>query len=252
MNRNIVLLYLAVSLLVSCEKDEPCDALVNGVYQFPELPDNHTMTSKEVTKFWDLPEDISGCITTEGLIETCLNYPDLRLIMAGSSPQSGYDLLVKERFLGIRELERREDRGTYLLEKFKAIDPLGYDPNWEPVEIGAYNFNIYYLEIIFSQYVNLEVLTKSEQIELIETALVVYDKMKEDSGNYSLFGLECTSALLGRLMYVNGYSAMIDLYNYNDFVYILLEIYGPTNPDTVELVYNLSKEYLHYLNKNLS
>ncbi len=128
MNRQIIILFLAIIALVSCKKKNPCDILVNGIYQFPELPENHNMTSQEVTEFWDLPEDICECITTEGLIETCINYPDLRLVHAGLNIQSGYDLLVRANFRGIRELETRPDRGTYLLKKYKTIDPVGYNP----------------------------------------------------------------------------------------------------------------------------
>lgn len=252
MNNQIILLFLSGIILFSCEKQNPCDDLVNGVYQFPELPENHHMTSQEITEFWDLPTGICACITTEGLIETCLNYPDLRLIMAGSNPQSGYDLLIKERFRGIRELETRPDRGTLFLKKFQTIDPLGYDPNWQSVEIGAYLFKVTDFEIIFSQYANLETLTSEEKIKLIETATVVYEKMKLDIEHYSLFGLECTTTLIGRLMYLYEYGDMVDLYNQNNQIKELIEFYGPTSIETVELVYNLSKEYLIYLENNES
>lgn len=247
----IFLFALIVLASFSCKKKDPCDELVNGVYQFPALPENHsTMTSQEVTEYWDLPQDICGCITTEGLIETCLNYPDLRLIMAGSNPQSGYDLLVKARFRGIRELESRPDRGTFLLKKFQTLDPLGYDPNWEPVEIGRYNFTIYNVEIIFSQYANLELLTKAEKITLLESASVIYDKMKSDVENYSLWGLECTTTLSGRLMFQDKYEPFLQVYNENSLVRELITYYGPTSWETVESVNNLSKEYLTYLKNN--
>ncbi|OQA64133.1 MAG: hypothetical protein BWY38_03074 [Ignavibacteria bacterium ADurb.Bin266] len=247
MSRQYIVVLVIIFLTNSCKEHDPCEDLVKGVYIFPELPENHGMTSQEVTEFWDLPEDICDCITTEGLIETCLNYPDLRLIMSGLNPQSGYDLLVKERFRGIRELELRPDRGTYLLKKLQKVDPLGYDPNWPASEIGAYNFDIYYLEIIFSQYVNLETLSNSERIKLIEKGIEIYKKMKEDADNYSLFGLECTTVLLGRLMYYFEFSDMVDLYNQDYQIKELIKFYGPSSIETVELVYNLSKEYLNYL-----
>ena len=244
MNKQIILIWLVISIVFSCKKKDPCDDLVNGVYQFPELPEKHDWTREEIDEFWDLPEDVCNCITTVGLIETCLNYPNLRLIMAGSNPQSGYEGLVKARFRGIRELETRPDRGIYLLKKYQTIDPLGYDPTWEPVEIGAYNFSIYYFEIIFSQYANLETLTNEEKIKLIETTIVVYEKMKGDLESYSFFGLECTTALAGRLMYLNNYSPFEEAYNDNWLVRELIDFYGPVNPETVEFVYNLSKEFL--------
>lgn len=252
MNKSLVLLLLVFCVWFSCEKQDPCDCLVNGVYQFPELPENHGMTSEEVADFWDLPEDICKCITTEGLIETCLNYPELRLIMAGANPQSGYDGLVKSRFRGIRELESRPDRGTCLLKKYLTIDPLGYDPDWSLVDKGAYNFNIYKFEIIFSQYVNLEVLTTDEEIALIEKTIDLYDKMKEDIIHYGLFGLECTIVLSGRLMYLNKYEPMVNLYNSNVLAGELVAFFSPSSYETAEQIYHLSKEYLNHLKENQS
>lgn len=86
MNKSVISLLLIICTVTSCKKKDPCDDLVKGVYKFPELPENNHMTSQEVTEFWDLPADICGCITTEGLIETCLDYPNLSLIMAGFNP----------------------------------------------------------------------------------------------------------------------------------------------------------------------
>jgi len=250
MVNRIIIFCLLIGALNSCEKKDPCDVLIDGVYQFPELPENHAMTIQEVKEFWDLPKDICGCITTEGLIETCLNYPELRLIFAGSNPQTGYDLLVKDRFRGIRELESRSDRGTGLLMKYKTINPVGYDPNWDLVKIGKFLFEVMNIEVIFSQYINLEPLTKDETIELFETALIIYDLKLGDIENYSLFGLEFSMALLGRLMYANNYNKIVDLYNQNNLVFELLNFYGPSTLETVELINDLSKEYLNQLNNN--
>jgi len=242
----IVLLTILIVGIISCSKHNPCDDLVGGVYQFPELPENHGMSHEEIYQFWDLPADITECISTEGLIETCFSYPELRLIMAGSNPQSGYDKLVKARFRGIRELETRPDRATCLLKKYLAVDPLGYDPNWELVEIGRYLFSIYNLEIIFSQQANLEPLTNHEIIELLETAISIYEKKKSDL-NHGLFGLECTTTLLGRLMLQEEYEPFVNVYEENYWVRELIKYYGPTSIETTELVITFSEDFLKQL-----
>jgi hypothetical protein len=246
--KHIICLFLFCTIICACKEHDSCDGLINEVYHFPELPENHNMTIEEITEFWDLPKAVADCIPTEELIETCLDYPNLRLIMAGSNVQSGYNSLVKVRFRGIRELETRPNRGTLLLKKFKTIDPLGFDPNWQPVEIGAYLFDISYIEIIFSQYANLITLTNKEKIEFMEKAIDTYEKKKSGVMYYGLFGLECTTTLMGRLMYLNNYKPMVDLYNDN-LIRELIDFYGPTSFETVEAVYNLSKGYLIHLKK---
>lgn len=74
--------------------------------------------------------------------------------------------------------------------------------------------------------------------------------MKNDIEHHALFGLECTITLMGRLMYLNDYGDMIELYNSNKLVSELLNFYGPANYEIVELVYSLSKEYLNHLTNN--
>lgn len=244
MNKRIIFLLTTVIFAISCNKSEnPCDVLINGVYQFPDLPDDQTMTPEEIIAYWDLPEDICGCITTDGLVETCFNYPDLRLIMAGTTVQVGYNI-VRDRFRGLRELESRSDRSTYLLKKFETVDPIGYDPKWDSVKIGMYLFDNYYIEIVFSQYIYLKSLTKQEKIELIEKALVIYQKEKEDIEHQALFSLECTMALTGRLMYQDNYEKLVSLYNNDELVWRLIEFEWPTTIETVDAIYNLSQEYL--------
>ena len=79
-------------MLLGCEKN-PCNDVPNVVYQYPDLPKNHTMTIEEVDKFVDLPKKIAECITTDNLIESILTYPYISLIFAGATSQSGYDLV---------------------------------------------------------------------------------------------------------------------------------------------------------------
>lgn len=250
MNKLLVFITLLI-LLISCDEN-PCDNLKNGAYKFPEVPDEHDMNSEEVYDFVDLPKDISECITTEGLLETCLNYPYLSLIYAGYSLQSGYSDLVSENFRGVRELEQRTDRGTCLLNKYLTFDPIGYDINWESAEIGKYKLTFLSFEVIFSQYVNLEALTEDEIIKTVERAINIYDITMDNIERHSILDLYCVTTLLSRIMYIENYESFLEIYDIDDNVWRLTEFYGPVNLETVELVYNLSLDYLEYLkNKNL-
>ncbi len=191
---------------------EACHVLIDGVYQFPELPKNHGMTREEIDEYWDLPEELAACISTKGLIPTVLDYPNIYLILAGSNEQHGYTSLIYLRFRGARELESRPDRGTELLSKYKTIDPLGYSMDWEPVEVGSYQFRIIFLEIIFSQYANLEPLTVSEKTELVELARNYLIK-KESSEIHGELGIASTSAVLLRLMKADDYAPFMEVYD---------------------------------------
>ncbi|MFC4873322.1 hypothetical protein [Negadavirga shengliensis] len=250
----VSVLLMSLSSLISCEfiggtSDRACRNLENGVYKFPELPENHGMTREEIDRFWDLPEDVASCISTEGLIQTLLDYPNLRLIMAGSnSPQHGYDALIRSRFLGARELETRRDRGTKLLERYKMVDPLGYDPDWDPVDIGHYLFyQVYYVEIILSQYIHLESLSEKEKTELVAFARGIYETKRSDTKESSVWGLATSAAILSRLMKMDGFQPFLDAYQPQDIRWSVVEGYWPTTFDVVEIIYELSEEYLNQL-----
>ncbi|MCP4181147.1 MAG: hypothetical protein GY756_25560 [bacterium] len=234
-------------LILSCKKDDACKNLVNGVYQFPEIPVPNDMTHDEINEYIDLKEDICKCISTEGLIETCSNYPYLYLINAGANPQSGYTLLVRDRFRGVRELETRSDRGTYLLKKYKKLDPTGYNHDWDEIDIARYVFEIYNYEIILSQYINIESFTDQEEIEVIQTAISIYDKIINDEKIYSLEGLATTSAVMARVMKVNDYLPFMNLYNNPDESWNVVDFYWPATLETTDLIYQLSKNYLKTL-----
>jgi hypothetical protein len=83
---------------------------------------------------------------------------------------------------------------------------------------------------------------------IMEKAIDTYEKQKSGIMYYGLFGLECTTTLMGRLMYLNNYKPMVDLYNDNQ-IRELIDFYGPTSFETVEAVYNFSKGYLIHLKK---
>lgn len=245
--------FLILTICVICCKKNPCDMLVNGVYKFPELQNNHNMSNEELAEYWDLPDDISGCISTKGLIETCLNYPNLWLIKDEPNPQAGYDL-ISSQFSGFDVLASRPDRSIYLIKKYQIINPT-YRPSEEPgpysySTLESYKYKIYYLELILGQHIYLEQLSKEEKVSLIEAAITIYDKKKSDIEFYDVNGLGYTTFLLGRLMYFNNYVDFVNIYKTNDSLQRHIEFCMPLNQDSLEIIYDLSRKYLNYLKNN--
>ncbi|NLD47531.1 MAG: hypothetical protein GX660_10085 [Clostridiaceae bacterium] len=212
MNKYIIILIIS-SITISCDKKEdnkPCDVLVDNVYQFPELPSNHNWTSEQVYEYLNLPEDICKCIGTDGLIETCMNYPYLSLIWAGASPQSGY-LLLKEKFRGFDELEEREDAGSNFLVKYKQIS-IDYDSGLSSEQIADYTFELYAFELIFSQTSILNNLNNDEKIELVETCLDKYNSKLDHPNNAYSSTIEGSTFILRNLMLMDNFKTQDDFY----------------------------------------
>lgn len=240
-----LLVILLCSLFLSCEHN-PCKDLKNGVYQYPELPQNHTMTSDEVDKFFYIPQDIAECISTEGLIESILTYPHVGLIFAHHTGDGGYELL-KYHFNGPGVLETRMDRGHELLKKYMSWDPLGIDPSWENLEIGLYMVRGVYLEIFINQFKNLEDLDWDDQKTLFGWSLEVFDKEKSLLEYYGYFALSYNTATVARLMYLRNYEPFMSLYNTNESVFNLTAFLGLASQQIIDQVHEMAVEYFKTL-----
>ncbi|ODS81784.1 MAG: hypothetical protein ABS46_10540 [Cytophagaceae bacterium SCN 52-12] len=246
--KNYIAAVLLASLLLGCDEEpSPCTRLVNGVYKYPELPNNHNFSHEQIHDYWDLPKDIWNCISTDGLIESCLTYPEINVIYAGSTPQKGYNLVFSQ-FSGLGELERRADASDHLLVKYKSIDPLEVSSFKEELEQGQFVINLCNIEIILSQYIYLNKLTNKQKKALTTRARSVY-LLKREAGSYhGVFGLAFTAAILGRLMKLDNYSPFMEVYNPKQQNWSVVEQYWGTTFETTETIYAISEDYLNSLN----
>ncbi len=237
---------LLAFLLLCCERESPCSRLVNGVYHYPTLPDDHHYSQEQIHEYLDIPRDIRTCISTDGLIESCLTYPEIRLIYAGSSPQTGYNL-VFSMYSGLSELERRPDASDQLLAKYESLNPLNVTSFDEEIEQGRYAFSLNNIEILISQYTYLEKLAVQQKKALVSRARAVYLLKKEKDYYYGVFGLAFTTAVLSRLMKLDRYPPFMEIYDPSQLNWDVVEHYWSTNFETTEKIYALSESYLDFL-----
>jgi hypothetical protein len=244
---SLVLIFFLV-LSSGCNKKSPCKDLQNGIFLSPELPANQTMTGDQVDNYLDMPKDIAECISTEGLIESILNYPFVGLISAGLTEQSGY-VLLKSKYRGLSELEKRGDRGKCLLQKYQSRDPLDFDKSWSDVKIGKYILQGIYLEVILSQYINLRDLDTLGIKNMFLRSLEVYDLENTEPDYFGYAGLSLTTATLARIMLINNYEPFVSLYNTDDIVFSFTEVYRPDDPSLIEFIHTMALEYSKTIKK---
>lgn len=89
-------------------------------------------------------------MNTTDLVQTCLNYPEFRLIMTRNGLQKGYDYL-KSIFNGFKELENRIDAGKELLKEYKKLNPEDIKNYDTPFNQGGFSFRFTYIEILIAQ-----------------------------------------------------------------------------------------------------
>jgi hypothetical protein len=179
------------------------------VYDFPIRPGTKEWQNlpsyEERLNAYSIPDKLLENMNTADLVQTCLDYPEFRLIMTRNSLQQGYDYL-KSIFNGFRELEKRKDAGAELINEHKKLNPADIKNYGTPVERGGFGFKFTYIEILLAQkpiLTNLDTENKKSLIEKSISNYVTIEKMPDD---YATFGLLTPALLLGRLLDLNNQS----------------------------------------------
>ncbi|MCD5383067.1 hypothetical protein LR002_03010 [Candidatus Gracilibacteria bacterium] len=172
-------------------------------YDFPIKPGTKEWarldTYEKRLDAYNVPEKLLQNMNTADLVQTCLNYPEFRLIMTRNSLQQGYDYL-KSVFNGFSELEKRKDAGTELLKVYEKLNPAEITKYDTPVKRGGFAFEFTYIEIILAQKAVLINLSKKEKVGLIKKSVSDYEIKERMTDNYSPFGLTTPALILGRLL----------------------------------------------------
>jgi len=132
-----------------------------------------------------IPDTVLIKISTEGLLETCLEFPYLTDIFFCDNFQHSFEALMDE-FNGFRELFKRRDLTNVLLEKYKCltVDVKGIRL-LKDVEQGMFTFRYFVLEFMLTQDAVLNNLTEEQEKQLFFLSFE-HKKIKQ---NYSdIFG----------------------------------------------------------------
>ena len=237
--KKYIFILLAVILIAGCKKDtpviDPCSLLVDGVYQYPPGPLPSGLTAAEKIEYWNIPEDVLPCLETDGLVESCCNFPDLSMcFMAGTYGLiSGYDLL--SRYLrGIGELESRTDAIQSLLNKYISIDA---------TQIGSWAS--FFIELSLGRD-SIILHSNTEQKKTVVLELLTKQLLKQELNKpVGVFYSEGTIYSMARIMYRDNFEPFLDIYEANNKIQMLIE-YGAYyhDEDVINTIVDLANTYL--------
>ncbi|MBR3416710.1 MAG: hypothetical protein IKH09_08455, partial [Clostridia bacterium] len=96
---------------------------VTDAYSFPEYAAEEPMDWNRVRDYYQVPEDEIKAMSTEGVIETCLDYPifGISMVTSNTSIYAGFRETL-DSFIGFKELFSRPDAGRKMLEFYESID----------------------------------------------------------------------------------------------------------------------------------
>lgn len=208
-------------VIISCS--QPVSIGMNGetdAYEFPVKPGMTEWaafnTHDEMLEACQIPESILKTMSTNGLIETILDYPLRMDIFLHDNVQTGFDV-VESQFNGIPELLIREDAATELLAKYCSLNVSLMDQNWEPADRAKYTLGtVAFVEILLSQDDILSKMNDAGKISLITEALNKSTEKGQLSGTYGSADQLYTVLIIARVLQQENYAPFIQKMSESD------------------------------------
>jgi hypothetical protein len=142
-----------------------------NIYTYPVKPGttewSTLKTEEERIAALQIPDSALSGMTTNELVQVCLNYPAFFQFAAFNDLQSGM-LAVIIRFNGIRELMQRKDAGEEILEIYSKMDINGYNNNNLQCTEEYWSIRFIFIELTLAQETILYLMPEYLQKQLLE------------------------------------------------------------------------------------
>lgn len=200
-------------------------------------------TFEEMLKAYNVPDSLLKNMTTKDLVETCLKYPNWVLITIGDTYQEGYDI-IRKLFNGFRELEKRPDAATELIEIYCKMDPKEIIKFDTPTEQGTFGLQLTFIELLISQNKILGTLNKDSKTFLVNALITNYDIKNDLNSYYSMHSLLPICLALGRLIEIDKPAIYESLIILNSDVLNIIEKGCVSDKNSFDQIINAAKIYL--------
>lgn len=185
------------------QKERAWKEKAKDAYVFPVRPGMPEwakfQTNDEMLATCQIPDKILKAMTTRGLVETYLNYPMLSDLMFFDSLQAGLNQIIL-RFNGLQELLNRQDSGTILLERYKAMDPEQEYRHWkEAGMLNAYTLGLSSIEALLAHESILAKMSESTKISLLQESLRMF-RAKKQSEHYSIHSRASSLFIMAKIL----------------------------------------------------
>jgi hypothetical protein len=191
----ICLMFISVTVMGQEKKN---------VWDYPVKPGmkewNQFKSVDDMFQACQIPDDILQRISTEELLNVCLNYPALSVLLLYNSIQVGYNNFYNH-FNGIRELMSRKDVGLYMLKSYMNMSLTEYNPSWIPEKRGDFSFRYMYFEILLSQPNVIRSLDLNSRKLFLEETAKKYDEKKMRNDIFGGISLSINAWVLAKSLH---------------------------------------------------
>lgn len=235
----VCIIITSVCLFVSCRKDST-NACKTGTCIIEKPADTYDYPVKGGTPEWaaftthqqmedacQIPADTLAKMSTEGLIQSCIDYPLLGdLLLNVGVNITGTLNNMMQTFSGFIELRKRSDITTTMLERYKRMNPDCATCN-QPMFTS--NFNAF--EMIIGNDSIQRKMTSDENKTLVKEAINKYEQ-KKNIGDYyyALYGLSASLYVCSKVMLKENYRPFVEYYNQSsDLQLFILKLLWPAD-----------------------
>jgi len=191
--------------LITCSNLNAQDLSIKWDFPLkPGMEEWKKLTShKAMVDVCQIPENVLPALSTDELVNLCLNYPLFFTMTAFNNLQDGYNQVCSE-FNGFQELYRRADAGKAVLKVYCTVEPKLVKIKKTLLEKGLYKQKIFFIEFILSQPSIINNLAISDIKLLLSEALVKLDEKARN--NYSSFSILPTPLVMCRVLETKKFS----------------------------------------------
>lgn len=219
----------------------------NGVYEYPVKPGSEQWKAFtnhiEMINSCQIPNSILPNMTTEDLIQTCLNYPLYGDMFCYNYIQQGFNAVFTN-FNGLQELFQRKDAGLILLKKYKNMAVDSFEENGSLLDKGKYASKLYSLEILIAQETILSQLQKDQKKQLIEECIKKSEEKSKYSEVYGMLSYMNIVLILGRVLTNENYEPLIQKIEVDKRTKSFLEQGSILDPILFDEILNFSINYI--------
>ncbi len=160
--------------------------VANNGYDYPIKPGTKEWKSIEIradrVDACQIPKDILEKLSTDELLETCLNYPFIIDVFAYNDIQAGFLKLLSE-FNGLQELINRQDFSLVVFKEYASMNPEDIVELKTENAQSAFLFRLIYLEVLLAQDVVVNKTSEQDARNLLSECVSKYE-IKQSSNEY--------------------------------------------------------------------
>jgi hypothetical protein len=255
---NKLVILIVLILVSSCSKEEleiqqgDCIPFyISDTYKYPIMPGTsewkELKSRDKMVEVCQIPGKKIKSISTEGLLETLLNYPLINDYYFFDNLQDGFNNIKNENN-GFKELYKRKDIYKVITERYELMSldcgenlypPISFDNEASPVEVALLTYEFFIFQDEFLDKIN-----ENQRLLIFE---LVYDKLQlKKEYEYDNFLKFVSIAILGKIMYKNNYSPFVELCSEIDFIKYFIEkipMFKPENIQPTDIIENYAKEF---------